>query len=212
MTWHNVTVEQYQEIARIKASEADPIEKEMQFIGLMYGLTQKQVSELLLEDYKKKAKGLLFIMEDIPGSPSKYIKANGKTYFVNYRVEKHRFGQYIEGITFSENYIENLHLLMASIVNPVTGCFKKVGKNDSSNHEEISQDMLKAKIVDVHATAVFFYRVFRGSMRSTKDYLILEMQKKGLTNQRATILVTTSIKDMDGFITQKWLPSMKIFA
>ena len=216
MTWNDITVEQYQAVAKLIAEkDVTDVDKEVNVMCLLLDMSPKQVDELLIDQYKKKAKGIAFIFgNEIEGKPRRFIKANGKTFFVNYKIEKQRFGQYIESVTYGADHIENLHLLMASIVQPVKKRigFKFIQKNDSTRHEEIANDMLKARFIDVYHAAVFFYRVYRGSIKVMKGYLVAEMVKKGMTNLQALQTVTTSINAMDGFITPKWLPTLRISA
>lgn len=214
MTWKDITVEQYQGCAKILSDKemSDP-EKNINLVCLLLDMTEKQVKDLSLNEWRKKLKAISFLHDgEIPGKPEKYIKSNGKTYFVNYRVEKHRFGQYVEEITFAPNYIENTHLLIASIVQPVKvfAGFKRLGKNDSSNHEEIANDILKARFIDVYHTAVFFYQLLKNLMMDMEGYLVGQMISKGMKKEEAQALMTASIHAMDGCLTQKELQTTTI--
>lgn len=219
MEWKNITVEQYQQAAIIKCSDADPLEQEVQLMCLFFDMTQKQVLDLTIEEANKLAAKIKFIHTPIPeGEPREFIKANGKCYFINYKVEKHRFGQYIEEVSFSpkttkpDEYVANLHLLMASIVQPVVKKFgfRKVLPNRSEQHEERANDMLKAKFVDLYNACLFFCRVYKGLMTAMRDYLVLSMEAKGIARKEAEKILETSIHAMDGSITPKWFPTLKL--
>lgn len=214
-SWNTITVEQYQQIVSITQSKDTEEEKVINVMSCLLDLTIRQIEDLTLQEFNKKAKEIAFVFsKEIPGKPEKYIKANGKIYFINYRIEKQRFAQYVEQLRFSQEPMPNLHLLFASMVQPVKKVlfFKRVGKNDSNRHEEVSNDILKARFIDVYHTAVFFYRVFRGSIKLMKDYLKSELMEKGLKEKEADLLIMSSINAMDGFITPKWLPTLKISA
>ena len=76
----------------------------------------------------------------------------------------------------------------------------KVDKYDATKHEDYAQDLLEAPITAVLGSVVFFYQVYKGWIKSSKDYLIQEMMTKNLTRYQAEVLYQTLCDSMDGFI------------
>lgn len=220
-TWENITVQQYQTIHKIVSEDYNELDTEVQIMACLLGKTQDEINDFTFSSYIQYAKDLSYLFNHgipgeenqvIPGKAKKYIKANGNLYKVNYEINKHRFGQYIEQITFKQDLIGNLHLLTASIVNPVKRIigFKKVIPNNSRQHEAISNDFLQAKFIDVYHAAVFFYRVYKGSMMLMEDYLEEAMMKVGMSMKESRQVLQIFMNAMDGLITPKWLPTLKI--
>lgn len=212
-TYQNITVEQYQKVVSISEDKfLDDTEKYTQLVGVLYNLTEEEVDNLTVNLFKQYA-GVIsneFFSKPIPKPTGKrvdFIKANGKEYKIDYDIKNMRIAQFKELAYWlkDDDVVGNLHLILASIVDQVksTWYFKvKVIKNDSKNHESISNDMLKLKFIDVYSVAVFFCHLFTALLKVKKDYLIKELMKKGMPETEINTLVNSSLKIMDGFIVQ----------
>jgi hypothetical protein len=93
---------------------------------------------------------------------------------------------------------------MASIVTPVKF---KWGK--WVEHEELSSDLEKMNFEVAYHAAVFFYTLFNVSMQVIQPYLINEMKSKGIAEEQAKEMLTTSQSILDGFIMPKWSQTSK---
>jgi len=212
MTWNDLTVEQFQQIYRYcNRKDIEEFEKLEGIISIMYNLTFEQIQELSMTDFNFKAKEVGFLLNqdefigDPNGIPLKYIKANGKTYFVNYEIKKMKYRQYVETMHYQNDPILNLHLIMASIVQPVKWGFRR--ENKAEDHAKIAQDILKAKMSDVYKSCVFFCKLYLTLIHNSKDYLITEMTTKGLTESEAINSLNASLEIMAGFIRhENWQP------
>jgi hypothetical protein len=230
-SWKTLTVEQYQHIYSVMTSDADDVTKQIRILSSLLNIPEHEVEAMPIDEFRNKCAKIayLFTMK-IPGKAKRYIKANGKLYKPQYKLNKFRFGQYVEVLSFSGSYIDDLHKLMASICDPVKRKWygavvpvkknlfddkaeigTEVGKNDSNKHEEIANDLLQARFIDVYHTAVFFYRVLRGSIKIMKDSLVEEMSQK-MGRETANQLMTVLLNDMDGTIPLIRLRSLKISA
>lgn len=206
LNWSNITVQQYQDVYRFVEDESlDDMARLDAVIGSLFDLTANEVDNLSVEQYTSFAKQCTFVLEavEIPGKAVKYIKANGRKYFVNYsprtllRNLRHR--QYVEAMTFAEKPIENLHLFLASLVQPVRFGFWPV-KNKAEQHEQVAEDMLHAPFVNAYHAAVFFCKLYEASMKVIGACLSEEMRRTGkLSKREADIMVKHLQSAMDGF-------------
>ncbi len=122
MNWNNISVKQYQEIYPIVIDEKwTDLDKLVKIICIITGKTEDEIDSWKLSDINDYR----FVFEmDIPEKPRRRIKANGKWYRFEYRIQNMPAARYIEGKTFaSDGLIENMHRLMASCVIPQ----KKIG-------------------------------------------------------------------------------------
>ena len=94
-----------------------------------------------------------------------------------------------------------MHLLMASIVEPVKWGFLPK-PNNVDDHEKYATDMLNAKLIDVYHASVFFCKVYRDLISYGRSYLEADMMKQGMNPMVAKETLTNLINTMDGFIPQ----------
>jgi hypothetical protein len=159
-SWKDITVEKYQFVNEIYKQEGEDIDKVINVLAVLLDSTPKEIGNLSIPNFHRLSSYVNALCQNIPQSePKKWIKANGKRYYVNYNVESHRLAQYIEVQHFLKGgLIDNLHLIMASVVQPSRFFIKQ--KNDSNKHQEIAQDLLKANFIDLYNSGVFFCQVF----------------------------------------------------
>lgn len=200
------------ELHKLSQLEIDDIEKSEKAISIIYGLTERQVGDLPVSKFKDlSTKAASFLMAEIPGKPKKTIKVGKNKYRIVYDPTKLRQRQYVEILHFGSNPIENMHLIMASIVQPVT--WFGVRKNKAEDHEKLAEDLLQAKVCDLYHACVFFCKLFKSLMEASKAFLTQEMIKTGkISKKAAEQLLTVSINALDGFTQpQKW-QSMNVSA
>jgi predicted AlkP superfamily pyrophosphatase or phosphodiesterase len=202
MNWNNLTLQQFQEIHKLSTDTSlDEIEKVSRTICIIHGLTEMQVDDLAITEFNRLAAECKFLNTDaIPGKPVKSFRVGVKKYAINYKPTTLKHRQYVEILHFADKPVENMHLIMASLVNPVKWGFKK--KNKAEDHEAIANDMLNAPLLPVYHSCVFFCKLFKGLIEHTQGFLIKEMMDKGATRKQAISLVASSLNAMDGFIQQ----------
>jgi len=199
MNWNNISVKQYQEIYPIVIDEKwTDLDKLVKIICIITGKTEDEIDSWKLSDINDYR----FVFEmDIPEKPRRRIKANGKWYRFEYRIQNMPAARYIEGKTFaSDGLIENMHRLMASCVIPQ----KKIGflyfdkKYQASKHEEYANDILHAPVQFVYSACLFFCKVLNEWMKVTLSYLEKESSKNLNQEQRAEL--SKSLQSIsDGF-------------
>jgi len=137
--------------------------------------------------------------------PVSFLKANGKLYQVNYKIGTLSAGQYTEVQYWlkEDDWITNMDKILASVVVPVKryGWVKLPGKNDSSKHPEVCEDMQAVDFSEAYGCVVFFCKIFAASITATLPYLEPAMLKAGKTKEEVNQLKTDLTKTLDGFTT-----------
>lgn len=213
-SWRDITVGQFMDLQTLAKREADSdnqYEKAENAISIFYGLTPKEIDELPTSEFNFLSKRCAEIMKmPLDDKPQKVITVNGKRYEIIYDPKQLRHRQFVEIQHFVSNgMFENIHNILASIVMPI-GRFGKRIKNTAELHDEISNDMLDAKITDVYNSCVFFCKLYLNSLLHIRGYLVHKMMIQGATKEQAMELVNSSINAMAGSITQKNWQLLKI--
>lgn len=208
LSWNNITVQQFQDIHRLSNSrDLDDIARAECAITILYNKTEHEVENLTLAEFNRLAKESAFVLGgegSIPGKPVRQMKIGKSRYSITYDPSKLRHRQYVELIHYGDKPIENMHLIMASIVQPVTWYGKKL-KNNVDDHGEIATAMRQARLIDVYHCCVFFCKLFMNSMEHIKGYLAKEMAKAGMQGHQLMQLINSSQNIMAGSIThEKW--------
>ncbi len=216
MKWNNLTLWQYQQIMPIITNpnkDWTELDKEVKLLSVITGLTEYQIDSLTIEDLKELRKDLAFLDEPIEGNPVDFIVINGRRYRMNYDIKNMPAARYIESKVFSKDTLANLHKIAASMVIPQkkTWFGKWVDdKYDASKHEQYSQDMQEANFIHIYHSLVFFYQVYRNWIEVSRDYMITEMTKAGMTTEQAEQVVQLLCESTGGIIPPNLLPNTKI--
>jgi hypothetical protein len=215
MNWNNISVWQYQQLMPIitkPKKEWDSIDIDCKILGILHGMTDNEIDSLSVERFQELKKDLAFLNEPISGKPVKNIIIGDRRYKFIYDIRKLNAARYIESKVYSEDLVNNLHKLAASMVKiekKTLFGWKEI-EYDAVNHPEYAEDMLSAKFVDIYHSIVFFYQVYRNWIEISQGYLINEMMKKGMGVKQALEVVATLCDTLDGSIAPKLLPNMKV--
>lgn len=209
-TFETLTVGQYQQLYSIHSGNDSELDKIIQSVCVLTGLSERGVEELPLPDFNKIAAELARIFDkDIKGDPQTFISISGKKYGIVYQPSTLTAGQYVEIQTWMQtNVIDNIHKIMASIVYQVKGkgIFKKRLKYNPDNHTEVSEAILSCRFVDVYYSCVFFLSLWNDSIKALGDYLEKEVKlKEGIPTQIQDILKGISA----GYIMPNGLQTLK---
>lgn len=197
--WHRITVEQYQQIALIQANRMEEVDKLVQIVCILYNMTESQVNDLPLTRYQELVRKAGETFSNVPEvKAARTIKTGKRRYFMQYDCQKLRYGQWVELQHFLKgDFIQNLHLIAASIAQPVR--FGVRGKNKSEQHEQRANDFLQANYRDLYASMVFFWNVLTVSedsieiySNSTKTRKILTVPRISRKEERAQDLMSVS--------------------
>ncbi len=195
MTWNDITVQQFQAILKLRDSDMEEWDKVTEVIAILYNDTPTNIDNLTIAEYNARAEKVgKFLYTTPEGKAPKYIKANGKKYAPMYSFDKFTQRQFSEVVYYNQNMLANIHLILASIVQPVKFGFKR--KNKADDHALYADDLLHAPMGEVYGACVFFCKIYSSFLRATGDFLKAE--------QLLEALVLKDLADsMDGFTTQK---------
>lgn len=210
ISWSDITVEQFQEVYQLSLSEdIDEVSRIERVITIMYGLTTQEVEGLIMPEFNQMARQCADIMAGvIPGKPVREIKIGKRRYSIIYDPSKLRHRQYVELMQYGDKVIENMHLIMASLVQPVTWYGKRL-KNNVDDHTSIADEMRNARFIDVYHCCVFFCKLYMNLMENIKDSLVKKMTKAGMPNHQLIQLINSSQSIMAGSIIQEKWPLLK---
>jgi len=198
VTLQTLTVGQFQEIYKVQKSEMDEEEKMTEMVSILSGKTIREVEDMPITEFTKLANDIKEVLrQELPvAEPKKII---GK-YGITYEPAKLNRGQYITVNHFMKgDSIDNCHLILASLTYD-----PKTGKHDADNHKKIAEDLQEANFLDAYSACVFFSHLFKVSISSLRDFLVLELSKKGKGQEMKDLL-----KDLDGFIMPNKLQTLK---
>lgn len=205
LSWSKVTVGQFIEIQKLSLDkELDDIDKAIKTVSILYNMDEKDVEELTEYDFNCHARECGRILNGkIEGSARRFVMCGKKKYKVIYEVSKLKHRQYVEIQHFSSlGMEENIHLIMASLVQPVLS-FGRIGKNIAEDHSKYANDLLNASIVDIYHSCVFFCRLYLDLMERIKASLVVKMMEQGARKDQAMELLNNSINAMAGFIAHE---------
>lgn len=199
-----INVETFQKLYAVSLMETDEVEKSAQYVQILTGKSEDEVNRMSIRSFNKMCSRIKSSFELVGsdlqnGKPRNYVWANGRLYKLNYDIKL--AGKYVETATFATDIIGNLHLIMATIAQPVRLTWKGLvpGKME---HNEIAEDMLKLDMAHAYQAAVFFYLVFRELLAASMTYL-------GEDQTEAKELVQSFIRSLDGFTTPKWSANLR---
>ena len=216
MKWNNLTLWQYQQLMpTITNPDKDwtELDAEVKRLCIVTGLTEHQIDSLSLTALNELRQELDFLDENIEGKPVNYIEVNKKRYRINYDIKNMPSARYIESKVFSKDTLANLHKIAASMIIPQKRNWfgKWIDQDyDASKHEEYAADMQEANFIDIYHSLVFFYQVYKNWIEISKDYMIAEMMKAGMTISQADIMAHLLSISTDGIIPVTLLPPKKI--
>jgi hypothetical protein len=216
MKWNNLTLWQYQQLMpTITNPDKDwtELDAEVKRLCIVTGLTEHQIDSLSLTALNELRKELDFLDENIEGKPVNYIEVNKKRYRINYDIKNMPSARYIESKVFSKDTLANLHKIAASMIIPQKRNWfgKWIDQDyDASKHEQYAADMQEANFIDIYHSLVFFYQVYKNWIEISKDYMIAEMMKAGMTISQADIMAHLLSISTDGIIPVTLLPPKKI--
>jgi hypothetical protein len=209
-TFETLTVGQYQQLYDIHSGNDSELDKIIQSVCVLTGLSERGVEELPLPKFNQISAELSRIFsKDIKGEPKTFISIAGDRYGIIYQPSTLSAGQYVEIQTWMQtNVIANIHKIMASIVYQVKGkgIFRKRLKYNPDNHNEISTAILSCRFVDVYYSCVFFLNLWNDSIKALEGYLKKEAKLKGVDPTR----IQDILKDIsDGSIMPNGLQTLK---
>lgn len=210
-----VTIKKFQELYKISMTDFDEIDKSIELVKCLTGKTDFEIDKMHPRKFNKVCKVIArnferFNTKLFNDKPRQVIKANGTWYYINYDVEQLPInaGRYVEVATFKEDIIGNLHLLLASMSNPMRRKWNGrlvMDNYNANNHSKVANDFLHADFTVAYHASVFFWAVFKDVLINSQTYLLSKAKNKKAMETSLQNFLNVS----DGLIMPKWLVSMK---
>ena len=210
-----ISIKTFQQLFKISMVELDELDKAIALVMCLTGKSEFEINKMSPLKFNKlclKIKSAFDrVNTDVINSkPKNIVKANGNWYYLNYEITKEPMnaGRYVDIATFNNDLIGNLHLIMASMANPMKWTWKglELQEYNALDHERIANDMLELDFIVAYNSALFFWAVFMKSIESLKDYSVTEQSK----NLKATMLLRSLQNILVGSITPRWFRTLKI--
>lgn len=200
-----ITVKQFQELHYISEMQESEIDKSIKLVGCLTGKTPDEVEKMKVKDFNKvcaKIKKQFGILTQkwLNTKPRRYVMAKGRLYRLNYDIKKITAGKYVDSMAFSKDMVGKIHIIMATIAEPINWR----GKVYERNHDDIASDMEQLNFEVAYHAGVFFYLLFQMSMVVTRPYLVRQITKQGITKEEAETLLQASSSISDGLPMPKW--------
>ncbi len=192
MNWQTITVQQFQQLHKVSTSNDSDEDKSVQAVAILYNMTEAQVDDMDLLQFKKlcaKTAAVLDISQ-IPGKPETRIG----NYKIVYNPAKLKHRQYVEINHWVDNQIENMHLIMASLVVPIKWNFW-TSPNKSEHHEQYATDILQQPFYKVYQACVFFCELYKALIEATAGYL----ENNNMTTEKDVIAAQLLRSVTDGY-------------
>lgn len=207
-----MTVKQVQELYYIATSQDDDLDKSIKMVAAYTGRTPAQVEAMGINRFNRLCKTISLTFELIgrqqfKGKPRKYIYRAGRLYRLNYDVKQLAAGQYVEGLTFGKDVINNLHKLLATMAQPINWR----GKVYELDHETKARDMEGVDFGVAYHAAVFFFLYYEASMKATQPYLIRKAVKGGMRQEEAEQSLTALWTLLAGLPMPKWSQDARVY-
>jgi hypothetical protein len=208
-----LTIQTFQQLNNIAQSDLEDVDKAIEFVRIFTGKTAEQVDKMNVKKFNRLCKKVLDIFEKSmqkvnDEKPSNWMWVKGKLFYINYSIAEISANKYVETAIFSQNLIDNLHKVMATMVYETEWTWKgvKVKPYDSSKHEKISNLMLQADFRHCYHVAVFFYQLLRNSIVNLRPFMEAEAENP----QKVAEALTDFTKTMDGLPMPKWCQNLKV--
>ncbi len=116
-----VTIEKFQQLNNIAQSDLEDVDKAIEFVRIFTGKTPEQIDSMNVKKFNRLCKKVLDIFENSmqkvnDDKPSNWMWIGTKLFYINYNIAEISANKYVETAIFSENLIDNLHKVMATMV------------------------------------------------------------------------------------------------
>jgi hypothetical protein len=207
-----LTVKQFQELYYISEKKENDIDKSIKLVGVITGKTPEEVEAMKIKPFNRicaKIKKQFSLLERdwMHSKPKKLVRIGKRFYRLHYDITRfpNNAGKYIDAMSFSKDLVPNIHIIMATMAEPVNWR----GKPYKLEHSQIAADMEKLDFEVAYHAAVFFYLLFQQLMIATRPYLVNEIVKKGIKEESANQLLTYSSRLLDGLPMPRWSQNMR---
>jgi hypothetical protein len=176
MEWSDIKIGQFQQLQEID-SDISAIDKLFETVSICHGIPLDELDVMPQHEFNKLAKEVEF-------TATKPFTAVMQKRFKNYRFVpdirqiKSGVSRYIEIKHWNKNHIPNMHLIIASMVQPQKrnwlGLWRNV-KYESKDYEKYASELQHMPITTAMAWIGFFLQVSERSRKDLETYLRSKM-------------------------------------
>jgi hypothetical protein len=206
MTWNDLTVGQYQRLYGIlKQTDKTNLDILTEIISVCEGYAIDEIDSWQFSKLIEKENEYKFLEAlDFDKTAKKYINIGNKRYKFVHKIQEIPAARYIEAKHFlKEDFIDNLHSLMASCVMPMRKTWRGwvEEKYDAKLHSHYATHLREAKFTEVYNCTLFFCRLYAELIKGLQPYLTKELRK--ITTADKVAEVQTALQLItDGFTAQ----------
>lgn len=173
--YNDITIEKYQEIkAIIDGEEVDEYSTNIKLVAALSDMTEDEVGNLELKDYKVLNEKLIFLTEmPVKKMVADKYKIGGYEFVTVLNVEKMTVSQYIDYQTFVKDVDKYLVELLSVFLIPKGKKYNE-GYDIIEVHKAIKENL---SIVDAMSLAGFFLLLYQSLTKATVSSLIRRMKK-----------------------------------
>ena len=197
MTWKDVTVGQYQQLAEIGKMGLDDIEATQETISVLFGLTINEVRKLKPTKLAAYVEQIGFLKTEIIPRRRTILYCKGYFAGVDYSFVDFPTSKYIESKYFMQDFVSNIHNLLAVYTHQLKYGLIKI-KPKVSDFEKDAERLKDANIEEAMGVLVFFYPTFNNLMKIMQPYSEL-MKQTEKVNQLIEKALTLSLSSTGGY-------------
>lgn len=200
-------IKTFQELYYISQLPDSDFDKSIKLVGCILGKTPEEVENMNMLKFNALCRMINKKFEILAtkfhkGKPRNVVFVRGRWYRLHYDVARHphNAGKYVEAITFAKDVVPNLHKIMATMAEPINW----LGKPYKRDHRDIAADMEHLDFEVAYHAAVFFYLMYKVSMKVSRPYLERTLTMRGMTTEAVRLLLDNFMNILDGLPTPKW--------
>ncbi len=215
MTWKDINVFQWQQLAELQASKDELTADELSIktVAIITNMTEQQIQAMSERKLFKMASKLKFLQNKFDVKHVDYIHTKTRRYRCVYDIKGMPTARYIESKHFAAKFDENIHRIAASMVIPQKRTWWGKWVDDqyqAEKHEQYADDLLTAPITEVLGSTVFFCHAYRNWIKVSKGYLIWQMMMTAkMSRLQAEIVYQGLCSVLDGYIKPLLSQNMK---
>lgn len=191
MTWKDITIEKYEQIAGLGTEGLGEIDLIAQTIAILDGTTVEEVEKIPYAVLLLKARGLRFLQSNpIPSIVHKSYELGGKKYITTLKPEDITTAQYIDFQVRAADNPEDLAGLLSVFLIPEGHKY-----NEGYSSEDVRNVIYKEmSIEDAMGVSAFFFALWKKSihrlLRQTKRQYRQLRRKRNQTETEKELLLT----------------------
>lgn len=164
--WNEISVGQFISLYDIEQNQQlNIVEKQQKMLSVLEGKDEEEYDNIKYRELISLYNEKISFFNTIPeAKPFDYVQTKLRRYKFCFELTEITAGQYIDITNFSGNLMQ-LHKIAACFFLPMEG--DKYIEYGKIPHDEVANDLLDAKFIEVYGCMVFFYQLFKELINNT---------------------------------------------